>query len=146
MQVQSLGQEIPWRKAQQPTPVFLPGESLGQRSLVGYGPQGGTKLDMTKTTQHAHTEVPGIAYGECWHKEGKQGLIDTLNLKHLDPSAFSPASITARQLPTPNSFLQKLNQRAFRVGDIRYNGGWDGEWRLKQGMKTMKVCKQKDET
>ena len=29
--------KIPWRRAQQPTPVFLPGESHGQRSLVGYG-------------------------------------------------------------------------------------------------------------
>ena len=28
--------KIPWRGAQQPTPVFLPGESHGQRSLVGY--------------------------------------------------------------------------------------------------------------
>ena len=30
--------KIPWRKAWQPTPVFLPGESRGQRSLVGSGP------------------------------------------------------------------------------------------------------------
>ena len=29
---------IPWRRAWQPTPVFLPGESLGQRSLAGYSP------------------------------------------------------------------------------------------------------------
>ena len=29
----------PGRRAQQPTPVFLPGESHGQRSLVGYSPQ-----------------------------------------------------------------------------------------------------------
>ena len=28
--------KIPWRRAWQPIPVFLPGESLGQRSLVGY--------------------------------------------------------------------------------------------------------------
>ena len=28
----------PWRRARQPTPVFLPGESHGQRSLVGYSP------------------------------------------------------------------------------------------------------------
>jgi len=28
---------IPWRREQQPTLVFLPGESLGQRSLAGYG-------------------------------------------------------------------------------------------------------------
>ena len=26
---------IPWRRAWQPTPVFLPGESHGQRNLVG---------------------------------------------------------------------------------------------------------------
>ena len=32
--------EIPWRRAWQPTPVFLLGESHGQRSLVGYSPQG----------------------------------------------------------------------------------------------------------
>ena len=30
--------KIPWRKAQQPTPVFLPEESHGQRSLAGYSP------------------------------------------------------------------------------------------------------------
>ena len=29
-------EKIPWRKAWHPTPVFLPEESLGQRSLVGY--------------------------------------------------------------------------------------------------------------
>ena len=28
--------KIPWRRAWQPTPVFLPGESHGLRSLVGY--------------------------------------------------------------------------------------------------------------
>ena len=30
--------KIPWRRAWQPTPVFLPGESHGQRSLAGYSP------------------------------------------------------------------------------------------------------------
>ena len=30
--------KTPWRRAWQPTPVFLPGESHGQRSLAGYGP------------------------------------------------------------------------------------------------------------
>ena len=30
--------EIPWRRALQATPLFLPGESHGQKSLVGYGP------------------------------------------------------------------------------------------------------------
>ena len=30
--------KTPWRRAWQPTPVFLPGDSHGQRSLVGYSP------------------------------------------------------------------------------------------------------------
>ena len=30
--------KIPWRRAWQPTPVFLPGESHGQRNLEGYSP------------------------------------------------------------------------------------------------------------
>ena len=38
MRVQSLVEKIPWRRAWQPTPVFLPRESRGQRSPVGYGP------------------------------------------------------------------------------------------------------------
>ena len=44
--------KIPWRRAWQPTPVFLPGESHRQRSLAGYCAQGRKGLDMT---EHAHS-------------------------------------------------------------------------------------------
>ena len=37
----------PWVRK---TPVFLPGESLGQRSLVGYSPQGPKESDTTEAT------------------------------------------------------------------------------------------------
>ena len=40
MQVPSLGREEPLEEEQQPTPVFLPGKSQGQRSLAGYSPRG----------------------------------------------------------------------------------------------------------
>ena len=39
--------EIPWRRKWKPTPVFLPGEPHGQRSLVGYSPWGHKGSDMT---------------------------------------------------------------------------------------------------
>ena len=42
--------KILWRRAWQPTPVVLPGESHGQRSLVGYNPQGPKESDMTEVT------------------------------------------------------------------------------------------------
>ena len=37
-----------WRRKWQPTPVFLPGESQGQGSLVGYRPWGWEESDMTE--------------------------------------------------------------------------------------------------
>ena len=42
--------KIPWSRIWQPTPVFLPGESHGQRSLVGYSPWGRKESDMTEMT------------------------------------------------------------------------------------------------
>ena len=39
-----------WRRKWQPTPVFLPGESHGQRSLVGCSPWGRTESDTTEVT------------------------------------------------------------------------------------------------
>ena len=45
--------KIPWRRTWQSTPVFLPGEFHGQRSLVGYSPWGPKESDMTELT-HTH--------------------------------------------------------------------------------------------
>ena len=45
--------KIPWRRAWQPTPVFLPGESHRQRSLVGPQPTGHKESDTTGETEHA---------------------------------------------------------------------------------------------
>ena len=40
--------KIHWRREWQPTPVFLPGKSHGQRSLAGCSPQGGKELDTVE--------------------------------------------------------------------------------------------------
>ena len=42
--------KIPWRRAWQPTPVFLPGGSHGQRSLAGCSPWGYKESDVTEAT------------------------------------------------------------------------------------------------
>ena len=39
-----------WRRQWQPTPLFLPGESQGQGSLVGCSPWGHTESDMNEVT------------------------------------------------------------------------------------------------
>ena len=50
--IPGLGRPPPRRRKWQPTPVFLPGKSHGQRSLVGYSPWGHKKSDVT---EHMHT-------------------------------------------------------------------------------------------
>ena len=44
----------PWRRAWQPTPVFLPGESHGQRRLAGYSPWGHKGSVTTKRVSMQH--------------------------------------------------------------------------------------------
>ena len=46
--------KISWRRKWQPTPVFLPGESHGQRGLSGSSPWGHEESDMTEHTR-THT-------------------------------------------------------------------------------------------
>ena len=46
--------KIPWRRNWLPTPVFLPGEFHGQRSLAGYSPWGCKELDMTEELTLSH--------------------------------------------------------------------------------------------
>ena len=48
MRVRPLDQEYPWRRKWQPTPVFLPGKSHGQRSLTVYCPWGHKESDSTE--------------------------------------------------------------------------------------------------
>jgi len=42
-----MGEEDPWRRKWQPTPVLLPGKCHGRRSLVGCSPWDPKELDMT---------------------------------------------------------------------------------------------------
>ena len=49
--------KIPWRRAWQPTLVFLPWESHGQMSLADYSPCGCEESDTTEVTQHAYTHT-----------------------------------------------------------------------------------------
>ena len=53
-QVGSLGQED-LEEGMATHPVFLPGKSRGQKSLVAYSPQGHKKSDTVEVTEHAHT-------------------------------------------------------------------------------------------
>ena len=49
--------KFPWRREWQPTPVFLPREPHGQRSLVGYSPWGHKRVGQHLVTENVHTHT-----------------------------------------------------------------------------------------
>ena len=49
--------DIPWKRGWQPTSVFLPAESHGQRRLAGYSPQGHKESDIAEATQHTCVQI-----------------------------------------------------------------------------------------
>ena len=51
--------KIPWKRAWQPTPVFLPGESHGQKSLVDYSPRGLQRTDTAERLTLSQS-LPGL--------------------------------------------------------------------------------------
>ena len=48
---------VEWKRKWQPTPVFLPGESHGEKSLEGYSPWGCKESDTTERLTHTHTHT-----------------------------------------------------------------------------------------
>ena len=59
-----------WRKKWQPTPLFLPGESHGQRNLAGYSPQGRKEWDTTKRLHfHFHFKAIQKTQADSWRVE-----------------------------------------------------------------------------
>ena len=65
MGVPSLGQKIPWRRKWQPTPVFLPGASQGQRRLAGHSPRGHTVHGVTQSTGSQRQDVAAKQQNQC---------------------------------------------------------------------------------
>ena len=49
--------QIPWRRKWQPTLVFLPGESHGQRSLAGYSPWGHKRVRHNLATKQQQKQI-----------------------------------------------------------------------------------------
>ena len=57
--------KIPWRRKWQPTPVFLPGESHGRRSLVGYSPWVRKESDTTEWLPFSLSTWSTFGHGIC---------------------------------------------------------------------------------
>ena len=75
--------KIPWRRKWHPTPVFLPGESRGQRSLPVCSPWGGKELG---TTEHARFIQINIKEQlACSRYTVKAGAVEEPGLQNVAP-------------------------------------------------------------
>ena len=66
--------KIPWRKEWLPTPVFLPGESHGQRNMLGYSSWGRKESDTTEWLIHTHARTHTHAHTHTHTHTVKQDL------------------------------------------------------------------------
>ena len=62
--------KTPWRRARQPTPLFLPGESHGQGSLAGYSPWGCTEKRLSTYARCSEHESIIICSSPCLQSFG----------------------------------------------------------------------------
>ena len=97
--------KIPWRKEWQPTPVFLPGESHGQRSLVDYSPWDCKESDTTEQLpyiQHClsagcrHYAFCDRSHGSCTITQGGRSNLQMETLRDRavrSPPQGHPASV-----------------------------------------------------
>ena len=80
--------KIPWRRAWQPTLVFLPGKSHGQRSLVGCSPQGCKELAMKSNLACTHV----LSLKRVW-----RGQECRKSYKHISILVFSHEMNTVKE-------------------------------------------------
>ena len=99
--------KIPWRRAWQPTPVFLPGESYRRRSLVGYSPERRKESDTTERLTLAFEELsltfsfPSLPFPPPHNQVSDFCLRESFKLAMRNVNCFS------RQKETPISFPSK---------------------------------------
>ena len=116
---------MPWRKAWQPTSIFLPGESHGQRSLVGYGPWGRRESAMTEVTLLAYMlSLPASKLGlhlplpfyfskafsftkKLKHGRKKETALHKLNSWEKNPSTLAIKETTGEQPQVTKRVLQQ---------------------------------------
>ena len=95
--------KILWRRKWQPTPISVPGESHGQRSLVGYCLWGRRELD---TTEHTHTYWAFF----CAARTENHGVKGASGFPGLSPFSHELAVVkwTQAGLPLPWALLPGL--------------------------------------
>ena len=120
--VLSLGQADPWRRKWQPTPAFLPRESHGQRSLVGYSLCGGCWEGHKATWLRMHTHFKGYLMKKKFLAASSlMRRLKTSNINSVTLSkSFAFSSLSVKQGRCLSSSLKRLLLRMGGLSEIMY--------------------------
>ena len=89
--------KIPWRRAWQPTPIFLPGESHRQTNLAGFSPWSHKESYITEATQHTARQVQGTQV-LAW-REDDTGFLQSLSSQMGQHRKQSTRGLTSHSAP-----------------------------------------------
>ena len=111
--------KIPWRRAWQPTPIFLHEKSHGQSSLAGYIDHKVAKIRTQLKQLSAHTNmmirITSTSFINHANKERVNEILKVLKKQNQDPTILYPTKIsfTSREIKT-FSEKQKQESLAYR--------------------------------
>ena len=83
-----------WRRIWQPTPVFLPGKSQGQRSLEDYGPWGHKEPNTTQWPNKTTTATSAVLKVSCFHDFSRRWIYAVVHVKDPWPVTVSSYSFS----------------------------------------------------
>ena len=112
--VLSLDGEDPWRRKWQPTPVSLPGEFHGQRSLVGYSPRDRKESDTTERRHVTHF----ILYH--WRRKWQPTPVFSPGKSHGQRSLAGHGSWGRRELDTADVTKHPCTPSSYRSYFLAY--------------------------
>ena len=95
-----------WRRKWQPTPVFLPGESQGQGSLVGCSLWGHTESDMTEATQQQQQQHDTIINNLHGNK------MDNLEIRDIFLEKFNLQILNQEEIEIMNNSIMSTTIKA----------------------------------
>ena len=94
--------KIPWKRKWQPTPIFLPGKSHGQRSLVGHSPWGHKESDTTEQLNNETMPIPGAHF----QVTRGCGFPPSSHLRTPAHRSGRPLGLPTNQLPGRHALVQ----------------------------------------
>ena len=97
-----------WRRKRQPTPVFLPGESQGQGSLVGFRLWGRTESDTTEATQQQQQQQQSIWIKGRKGKRRPHSLFPQISCTSLSASSSQPLASLSHAVSEAHFLLVRL--------------------------------------